>query len=146
MTIFSRDLLGLAGHLGIVGHLSHHNLLLLIQHVLSDLALVPEAGIESGDLHGHILADLGGVDAAGRPCQVDQHADLAAGVDIGDGDVLREAGKAADLDVLADDQNHLLLLLRQRSDRCRAYLQSIRASMIGGASLGDGSGHALDEI
>ena len=29
----------------------------------------------------------------------------------GDGDVVREAGKAADLDVLADDQDHLLLLL-----------------------------------
>ena len=37
--------------------------------------------------------------------QVDQHADLAAHVDIGDVDTLGVTYEAADLDVLADGQN-----------------------------------------
>ena len=55
---------GLIGHLGIVGHLSHQDLLLLVQDFLGDAALIPEAGIQGGDLHGDVLADGGGVDAA----------------------------------------------------------------------------------
>ncbi len=40
------------------------DLLLLGQHLIGDLGLVPEAGVQGRDLHGDVLADLGGVDAA----------------------------------------------------------------------------------
>ncbi|CAN3971143.1 Ribosome hibernation promoting factor, partial [Dysosmobacter welbionis] len=103
--------LGLGGHLGIVLHLDHHDLLLLVQDVLAHLRLVPEAGVQSGNLHGHVLADLLHLLSGQVGLQVHQHTDLAAGVHIGHGDVLGEAGEAADLDVLADHQHHLLLLL-----------------------------------
>ena len=137
------DLLGLAGHLGVVGHLSHHDLLLLVENVLRDLALIPEAGIERRDLHGNVLGDLGGVDAA-VDLEVDEHADLAAGMDIRGGGVGREAGKAADLNVLADDEDHLLtLLLNGTAIAVGSRHQSLE---ILGVFLGDDSGNALDEV
>ena len=93
------DLQGLGGHLLVVVHLGDEDLLLFCEHVFADLALIPEARVQSGDLHGDILADHGRVDAAGD-LEVDEDADLAARMDVSDAEVLREAGKAADLDVL----------------------------------------------
>ena len=58
----------------------------------------------------HVLADLIHLLGGQVGLQVHQHADLAAGTHVGNRDAVGEAGKAADLDVLADDQDHLLLL------------------------------------
>ena len=91
---------------GIVVHLGNEDLLLLFEDVLGHEALVPEAGVQRGDLHGDVLADGGGVDAA-LNLEVDQNADLAARVDVGHGGVLVEAGKAADLQVFADGHDLL---------------------------------------
>lgn len=101
------DLIGLVRHLRVVGHLAEHDFLLLVQNVLRDLALVPEAGVERGDLHGDVLADLGGV--AALDGQVDDNADLAFHVDIGDGEAVSDAGEATDAHVLADGEEQLVL-------------------------------------
>ena len=138
------DLLGLTGHLGIVVHLGQHDLLLLSQDFLGDLGLVPETGIQSSDLHSDVLTDLGSIDAA-LDSQVDQNTDLTTGVDVGNADVLSEEEEAADLDVLTDNENHLLLLLEngQLGAVVLALHQSIQIS---GVQSSDGSSHALDEL
>ena len=92
--------------LGILIHESKSDLLLLLENLLGDLALIPEAGIESCDLHCNILADLGSVDAA-LNSEVDEHADLAACVDICHGGVLGVTLEAADLEILADGHDLL---------------------------------------
>ncbi|CAN4002999.1 Tyrosine recombinase XerC, partial [Dysosmobacter welbionis] len=137
--------LGLGGHLGIVLHLDHHDLLLLVQDVLAHLRLVPEAGVQSGNLHGHVLADLLHLLSGQVGLQVHQHTDLAAGVHIGHGDVLGEAGEAADLDVLADHQHHLLLLLGDGQVGADVLALHQRVQ-VGGSLLGHSGGHALDEV
>ena len=63
-------------------------------------------GVHGRNLHGDVLAQLGdlvGLDALNL--QVDQHADLAAHVDVGHVHALGIADEAADLDVLADGQH-----------------------------------------
>ena len=77
--------------------------------------------------------------------QVHQHADLAAGMHIGNGHAVSEAGKTADLDVLADHQDHLLLLLGD--GQVGAVVLALHQGVqIGGVALGHGGGHALDEV
>ena len=66
-------------------------------------------------------------------------------MDIGHADALGEAGEAADLDVLADDQDHFLLLLED--GQVRAVILAVHQSVqIGGSLGGHGGGHALDEV
>ena len=66
-------------------------------------------------------------------------------MDIGDGNALGEAGKAADLDVLADDQHHLLLLLLH-GEVGAVVLAGQQGLQIGGIAGGHSGGHALDEV
>ena len=137
------DLGGLGGHLGIAVHQSQGDLLLLGQDVLGDLGLIPEAGIQSGDLHGDVLADLGGIHALHG--QVHQNADLAAGMDIAHAGVLGEADEAADLQVLAD--GHDLLGHGLGHGQLGAGILAVHQGVhIGGVVIQNGLGDILDEI
>ena len=136
------DLGGLGGHLGIAVHQSQGDLLLLGQDVLGDLGLIPEAGIQSGDLHGDVLADLGGVHALHG--QVHQNADLAAGMDIAHAGVLGKADEAADLQVLAD--GHDLLGHGLGHGQLGAGILAVHQGVhIGGVVIQNGLGDILDE-
>ena len=66
-------------------------------------------------------------------------------MNVGHGDALAKAGEAADLDVLADDQDHLLLLLLN-SQVGAIVLAGHQGVHVGGVLLGHGGGHALDEV
>ena len=65
-------------------------------------------------------------------------------MDIGHGDTVHIEGEAADLDVLADDQDHLLLLLLHGA--AIAEVGGHQGLQVGGLDLGHNSGHALDEV
>ena len=66
-------------------------------------------------------------------------------MDIGNGNALGVDGEAADLDVFADDQHHLLLLLG--NGQVGAVVLALHQSVqIGGLVGGDGGGDALDEV
>ena len=107
-----------------------------------DLGLIPEAGIQSGDLHGDVLADLGGVHALHG--QVHQNADLAAGMDIAHAGVLGEADEAADLQVLAD--GHDLLGHGLGHGQLGAGILAVHQGIhIGGVVIQNGLGDILDE-
>lgn len=82
------------------------DLLLFCENVVGHEALVPETGVQRRDLHCNVLADGGSVDAA-LNLEVDENADLAARVDVGNGGVLVEALEAADLQVFADGHDLL---------------------------------------
>ena len=79
---------------------------LMVDVGLGNKGLVPVLGIHGGDLHGDVLADLGGVDAA-LDSEVHEHAMGAAGMDISDIHGVGEADEAADLQVLADGHDLL---------------------------------------
>ena len=66
-------------------------------------------------------------------------------MDVSHGGAALKAGEAADLDVLADDQDHLLLLLG--NGQVGAVVLALHQSIqVGGSLLGNGGGHALDEV
>ena len=65
-------------------------------------------------------------------------------MDIGHGNAVGVEGEAANLDVLADDQDHLLLLLLHGATVAEG--QSHQGVQISGLLLGDHGGHALDEV
>ena len=66
-------------------------------------------------------------------------------MDIGHADALGVERKAADLDVLADDQDHLLLLLGDGQVGA-GVLAGHKGLQVGGLVGGHGGGHALDEV
>ena len=66
-------------------------------------------------------------------------------MDIGHRHAVRKTGEAADLDVLSDDQNHLLLLLGDGQVGVVVLALHQRVH-VGGSAGGHGGGHALDEV
>ena len=101
------DLSGLAGHLGIVVHEGHLHGHLMVNVSLGNQGLVPVLSAHGSNLHSHVLADFGGVDAALHG-QVNQNAMGAAGVDVSHGGVVGKPGEPADLHILTDGHNLLL--------------------------------------
>ena len=81
--------------------------LLLLHFLRGNLSGGDIGRAHSGDLHGQVLAQLhnSGLVLNALSLQVDQNADLAVHVDIGNIDAIGIADEAADLDVLADGQN-----------------------------------------
>ena len=66
-------------------------------------------------------------------------------MDIGNGEALGEEGEAADLDVLADDEDHLLSLLGD--GELGAQVLALQQLLEGGGLVGGhGGGNALDEV
>ena len=66
-------------------------------------------------------------------------------MDIGHADAVGVEGEAADLDVLADDQHHLLLLLGDGHVGA-GVLAGHEGVQVGGLAGGHGGGHALHEL
>ena len=65
-------------------------------------------------------------------------------MDIGHAHTFGKEGEPTDLDVLADDQDHLLLLLQHGA--AVAVGGGHQGVQVGGLLLGHHSGHALDEV
>ena len=65
-------------------------------------------------------------------------------MDIGHGDAIGKESKAADLDVLADDEHHLLLLLLHGA--AVAVGKGHQGIQVGGLVGGHNGGHALNEV
>ena len=65
-------------------------------------------------------------------------------MDVRNGNALSEASETTNLDVLADDQNHLLLLLQNGA--ALSILSSHQSVQISGVSLCNGSGNTLNEV
>ena len=66
-------------------------------------------------------------------------------MDIGNGHAISEDGEAAHLDVLADDEDHLLLLLLN-SQVGAVVLAGHQGLQVGGLVGGHGSGNTLDKV
>ena len=82
----------------------------MAQNVLGHVGLVQVAGVSSSDLHGDVLAEgseLGLGSDVVRGLELDDDAVGAAAMDVGSA-VALIAGKAANLDVLLDDQDQVL--------------------------------------
>ena len=75
-------------------------------HILGHQGLVPVLGAHGGDLHSHVLADLGDIGVA-LHSQVHQNTVGTAGVDISNGNILVEPGEPTDLQVLTDGHDLL---------------------------------------
>lgn len=105
--------------------------------------LSQKRGVERGDLHGDVLADLGGV--AALDGQVDDNADLAFHVDIGDGEAVSDAGEATDAHVLADGEEQLVLRILDGAVAGDPGAAHERVD-VSGVLLGDDSSHALDKV
>lgn len=89
------------------------------------------------------LADLGGV--AALDGQVDDNADLAFHVDIGDGEAVSDAGEATDAHVLADGEEQLVLRILDGAVAGDPGAAHERVD-VSGVLLGDDSSHALDKV
>ncbi len=141
-------LVGLGGHLGVVGQGEQLDLLLLVQGLLADVGLVQIGGVHGGDLHGQVLAQLDDLLVllqAGGDLHVQQHADAAVHVVVGDAHAAVEAGEAADLDVLADGEDHLLQgLLHGQAGL--AIGEGHQGLHVHGAPLAHHVAHVLDEL
>ena len=136
------DSVGLVGSLGIVGHLSQNDLLLLGQNVLGHVGLVQVAGVSSSDLHGDVLAEgseLGLGSDVVRGLELDDDAVGAAAMDIGSA-VALIAGKAANLDVLLDDEDQSLQGI---VNRAVAHLAGHQGLNIGGVLVSNDLGQVL---
>ena len=139
------DSVGLVGSLGIVGHLSQNDLLLLGQNVLGHVGLVQVAGVSSSDLHGDVLAEgseLGLGSDVVRGLELDDDAVGAAAMDIGSA-VALIAGKAANLDVLLDDEDQSLQGI---VNRAVAHLAGHQGLNIGGVLVSNDLGQVLGEV
>ena len=118
------DGVGLLGVLRIFLGLSQADLLLLGDELLGDVALVHVGRVQSRDLHGDVLAELDDSSVGGLgDLEVDEHGDTAAHVDIGDVQAVVIARKAADLDVLADDE-HLVVAASSTARSCRCRVRA----------------------
>ena len=116
--------------------------------IFADLALVQELRIQSRDLHGEILAqllDLGALLKARADLKVHKHRDTAAHVDVGHAHALVVAGESAYLDVLADDQDLVVLLLKHGL-LAAGVLAGEQGVQIGGRVLRNDLGHVLDVL
>ena len=139
------DSVGLVGSLGIVGHLSQNDLLLLGQDVLGHVGLVQVAGVSSSDLHGDVLAEgseLGLGSDVVRGLELDDDAVGAAAMDVGSA-VALIAGKAANLDVLLDDEDQSLQGI---VNRAVAHLAGHQGLNIGGVLVSNDLGQVLGEV
>ena len=142
------DGVGLFGVLGVLLGLGEADALFVLDELLGDLALVEELGVQRGDLHGEVLAELddGGVlFEAGADLEVHEDGDAAAHVDVGDAGALVVAGEAADLDVLADDEDLVVLLLEHGLFRA-GILAGEESVQVCGGVLGDDLGDLVDVI
>ena len=136
------DGVGLLGVLRIFLGLSQADLLLLGDELLGDVALVHVGRVQSRDLHGDVLAELDDSSVGGLGLEVDEHGDTAAHVDIGDAQAGVVAREAADLDVLADDEHLVVLLLEHGlAVAVSAGVQRVEISRV---FLGDDGSDALD--
>ena len=103
----------------------------MCQHFCGHGSLIQVAGVSSCNLHGNVLCIVGKaflVSSVG--VEVHQNADAAACMDVSSNMAL-EAGKTANLDVLADDQD-LLLQQSVNSQLEPSALQASRASTSAG--------------
>ena len=104
---------GLLGVLGIVAELLGENRFLLVNDLSRYVLGRDVLGVDRGDLHGNVLAELSELRLGSHlvgGVKSDHNADSAAAVYIGDNSAFVLL-KAANLDVLADDQN---LLFQER--------------------------------
>lgn len=121
------DLLRLGGHLRVVVHLSHQNGALLVENVLRHIALVAEARVERGDLHGDVLAvglEFGLGCDGGISVELHDNGMSAAGMYIADQNTFKIL-EATDLDILADGKDLLAQLVGNGAASRPAGKQSI---------------------
>ena len=117
---------------------------LVVDVGLGNEALVPVLGIHGSDLHGDVLADLGGVNAA-LDSQVHQYGAGAAGMDVGHVGGVGKAGEAADLQVLTD--GHDLLGHDLGDGQLTAGVLAGHESVdVGGVVIEDDLADILDEL
>ena len=139
------DGVGLVGGLGIVGHLSQNDLLLLGQNVSGDVGLVQVAGVSSSDLHGDVLAEGSELSLGSnivRSLELDDDAVGAAAMDIS-GAVTLVTSEAANLDVLLDDKDQSL---QGVVNRALAHLASHQGLNVGGVLVSNDLGQVLGEV
>ncbi len=77
--------------------------------------------------------------------EVHEHGDTAAHVDVGDVHAVGVAAEAANLDVLADDE-HLVVLLLEHGLVAAGVLAGKQGVEVGGVFLGDDLGDVLDVV